>query len=95
MDLNECRRTINDIDEQIVALFVRRMNVAAAIAAYKRAAGMPVLDRAREQAVLDRVAGLAGEELGDYARALYERMMAVSRDYQAKLLASDGTGDGA
>ncbi len=86
MDLSESRRTINEIDAQIVALFVRRMETVAGIAEYKKKAGLPVLDRTREAAVLDRAAELAGPELGGYARTLYECMLAASRDYQAALL---------
>ena len=86
MDLNESRKIISAIDEQMIALFVKRMAAVAEVAEYKKAAGLPVLDPAREQIVLDRAAALAGEELGGYARALYERVLAVSRAYQEKLL---------
>ena len=96
MDLKESREIINEIDAQIVALFVRRMETVAGLARVKRDAGLPVRDAAREAVVLDRAAALAGAELGDYARALFERMMALSRDYQEKLLETrDQDGDGA
>ena len=91
MDLTESRRIINEIDDQMVALFVKRMEAVAGVAQYKKRAGLPVLDQSREAAVLDRVAALAGEDFGDYARALYERVMALSRDYQEKLLEADET----
>ena len=91
MALTESRRIINEIDDQMVALFVKRMETVAGVAQYKKRAGLPVLDQSREAAVLDRVAALAGEDFGDYARALYERVMALSRDYQEKLLEADET----
>ncbi|MBQ8954410.1 MAG: chorismate mutase [Clostridia bacterium] len=91
MDLTESRKIISDIDGQIVPLFVKRMEAAAEVAAYKKKAGLPVLDRSREALVLDRVAALAGEDFGGYARALYECVMALSRDYQQKLLEADET----
>ena len=93
MELSQSREIINQIDEEIVALFVRRMEAVAEVARYKQKTGMPVLDRSREQAVLDRAARLAGDELGDYARSLYECLMALSRDYQAKLLEGRTQGD--
>ena len=86
MNLEESRRVINEIDGQLVALFVKRMEAVVEVAKYKKEAGLPVLDRSRESVVLDRVAAMAGPELGGYARALYECLMGLSRDYQHKLL---------
>ena len=41
MDLNELRERINDIDDQMVALFVERMKVAAEIAGTKAEKNLP------------------------------------------------------
>ena len=84
-DLDECRREINEIDEELVALFVRRMAVSADIAAVKRAQGKPVYDPAREEVVLTRVADMAGVP-GEYARTRYTEIMRLSRAYQAALI---------
>ena len=82
MDLDTLRREIGDIDEQLVTLFCRRMEVAGEIAAYKQANGLPVPDAARERAVLAKVAQQAGEPFGRYARVLYGTLFDVSRAYQ-------------
>ena len=89
-NITELRQAINDIDAQIVALFVRRMEVCGGIARVKMACGMPVLDSAREEAVLDSVAGMAGG-FGDDARALYRTIMERSRLYQRHLMAQENT----
>lgn len=89
MELSEAREIINGIDEQLVQLFVRRMNTVIEVARYKKEHSMPVLDRSREHVVLDRVEKMAGGELGGYARSLYECLMSLSRDYQQKLLSDD------
>lgn len=86
MDLNEIRQQINDIDEQMVALFKKRMETVAEVAKYKQENHMPVLDRTRERQVLCRVAELAGEELEHYARTLYTTLFDVSRNYQRSFL---------
>ena len=49
-ELQKARTEINEIDEQIVELFKQRMNIAAGVAAYKKAHDLPVLDAARERA---------------------------------------------
>ena len=92
-DLQACREAINEIDEELVALFVRRMKVAADIAAVKRAAGKPVYDPAREEKVLQRVSALAGEPFAGYARAMYTELMRLSRAYQTALIEEAGKGE--
>ena len=86
MDLKEIRQQINDIDEQMVALFKKRMETVASVAKYKQENHMPVLDRTRERQVLCRVAEMAGEELEHYAKALYTTLFDVSRNYQRNFL---------
>lgn len=80
------RRQIDGIDEQMVALFRRRMEVTAQVGEYKLARGLPVLDAAREAQVLERKAALAGEELRPDVSALYETVMAISRRQQQRLM---------
>lgn len=82
MDLQQCRVRIDEIDEQIVRLFCERMKVVEDVAAYKKANNLPVLQASREAQVLDRVAALAGPELGDAARTLFVSIMGISKDRQ-------------
>ena len=58
MNLTASRQQIDEIDKQITALLEERMKAVAAVAAYKKAHRMPVLDASREAAVLDKVAAL-------------------------------------
>ena len=82
MDINDLRTQINSIDEQIVELFNRRMEVSAGIADYKKANGKPIYDPAREREVLARVSDLAGSETETYARVLFSTLFDLSRSYQ-------------
>ena len=90
MDLNEARSIINRADEQIVSALKERMRAVTEVARYKQAHNLPVLDEKREEKVLERVAAMAGDDLGDMARELYKHIMALSRDYQTKMLGRDG-----
>lgn len=82
LDLTKLREEINDVDKEIVELFTKRMSIAAEVAEYKKEHGLPVLDAARERALLERISQMAGDELGGYARTLYHTMMDVSKAYQ-------------
>ncbi len=86
MELGEIRKEINDIDEQLVTLFRRRMETVAEVAKYKQEHHMPVLDRTRERDVLYRVSELAGRDLEHYAKVLYTTLFDVSRSYQRGFL---------
>lgn len=85
MDLQELRKQIDEIDDQLISLFVQRMNVAAAIGAYKKEHKLPVLVPAREAEKLTDVAEKAGPEMADYTRELYRTLFELSRSYQEKL----------
>lgn len=81
------RNDIDRIDKQLLQLFIERMQCSERVAEIKRGAGIPVLNAAREQAILDRVRGEAGE-YGDSAVALYSSIMAISRARQHAMLDS-------
>ncbi len=82
MDINELRQQINEIDEELVDLFNKRMNVALEVAKYKKENGMPVLDQNRERQLLAKVSDASPEELQTYVRSLYTTIFSLSRSYQ-------------
>ena len=88
MELKDIRNTIDQIDDQMLELFVRRMEVARDVAAYKKEHGLPILDSGREREVLNRVTEKAGEGLERYAKLLYQTMFDLSRGYQSALLSA-------
>lgn len=85
-DINDIRKEIDEIDKELVDLYIRRMNCSARVAEYKREHGMPVLDASRERALLNKISELSGSELEEYTRTLYSTILDLSRSYQhAKL----------
>ena len=82
LDLTKLREEINKTDKELLDLFKRRMEIAAGVAEYKRENGLPVLDAARERALLDKISDMAGSEFDGYARTLWRTMMDVSKAYQ-------------
>ncbi len=84
MDLKELRSQIDEIDDQLVELFGKRMEVAAAIGDYKKANNLPVFVPAREREKLKDVAEKAGPEMANYTRVLYSMLFELSRSYQSK-----------
>ena len=86
-ELEELRRELDEVDRELVRLFERRMALAGQVAACKIAAGRPVLDRTREEAVLaSRAAMLKNHAWEAEVRQLYETLMALSRGEQQRIM---------
>ena len=88
MDLSHYREQIDRIDDELIALFARRMETAAQIAQWKRQAGKPVMDASRERAKLLDVMEKCPAEFKDYAVSLYSLLFELSRSYQHRILDS-------
>ena len=61
MELSEIRKHIDEVDDQLLQLFLQRMDLADQVAAYKNEHHLPILNRERERAVLAKVTEQAGE----------------------------------
>ena len=89
MTLDEIRKEIDGIDAQLLPLFIRRMECAKQVAAVKKEQNLPVFNGGREQEILERIGGQAGEYGGE-ARILYSNMMDMSRALQYSLIGGGG-----
>ena len=87
-DLNELRAEIDRLDREIVSLLCTRMSASAEVAEYKRVNNLPVLDKAREDALLEKIGMAAEEKYAAYVLAIYETILAESRKYQSEILES-------
>ena len=84
MDLQDYRKEIDAIDNELVRLFGKRMDIAARIADYKKENQLPIHVPAREREKLADVAQKAGPEMANYTRVLYSMLFELSRSYQSK-----------
>lgn len=93
--LDEAREKINAIDEQMAQLFEQRMKTVEDVIRYKREHQMPVLDSAREQAVIARNLKLIRDQrYAESYRQFIEAVMEVSRRYQKSVLNENVIGYG-
>ncbi len=85
MDIAGWRKTIDELDEEIVRLISKRAEAATAIGELKRSSELPVYEPAREQAVLDHVKAVNPGPLDDASLlAVYERLMDIMRSLQRR-----------
>ena len=62
MELSEIREKIDAVDEQLLDLFLQRMDLSEEVAAYKNAHHLPILNKERERAILAKVTEKSGEQ---------------------------------
>ena len=92
MDLLELRDKLDVIDEQIVELYERRMEICRQVAEYKIGVGKKVFDKQREMEKLAKVKSLTHNEFNSHGiEELFEQIMSMSRKLQYQLLAEHGS----
>ena len=78
-ELEQYRQELDGIDRELVALFARRMDTVGKIGAYKKARGMQIQDRSREQKVLQSRGDMA-PQYRTQVEQLYEKIMELARN---------------
>lgn len=84
--LEEARKIINSVDEQMAKLFVERMRAAEMVYEHKKEYGLPILDQKREDAVIEKnLAAVEDDVLKSYYIDYLKNIMALSRAYQYRM----------
>ena len=86
-ELGTYRKEITAVDEQMAALFEKRMDICRKIAAYKQKNGLPVRDKKTEAEKIARQKDLIrDEEIRSYYALFLQSVMDISSSYQEQLL---------
>ena len=92
MDLADLRVKIDEIDEQIVDLYEKRMDISRQVAEYKIETGKQVFDKKREEEKLRKVKSLTHNDFNSHGiEELFEQIMSMSRKLQYRLLQEHGS----
>ena len=85
MELSEIREKIDAVDDQLLDLFLQRMDLSEEVAAYKNEHHLPILNKERERAILAKVTERSGEK-ERYAYHLFSTLFELARSRQAELI---------
>jgi chorismate mutase/prephenate dehydratase len=81
LDLLRCE--IDKVDKELVKLFERRMEIVTEIGKFKEETNMPILNKAREEDVLNKNASyLEDENLVGPMKEFFKKVMEISREVQ-------------
>jgi len=82
-ELELLRKEIDDIDEQLVRLFEKRMELAVKIGAIKKKMDMAVLDSRREEEVIEKaIDRLKDKKLSEELELFFRNIMDLSKKIQ-------------
>lgn len=81
--LNDIRLEINRIDEEMIALFKKRIEIVAKVLQYKKENNLPVFDEKRETQLIEKnIKLLNNKELEKYYITFFSGVLKSSKDYQ-------------
>ena len=85
MNLEELRQKINQIDDELIKLLEKRMELVSKVAVYKLKTGKAVLDSKREEIILNKVAETVESPVyKDVIVNTFTDMMKHSRAFQER-----------
>ena len=82
MDLEQLRKEIDTIDNDILSAFEKRMDLCRQVALYKIENNLPVFHPGREQVIIDKVRDKSPEHLKDASAVLFTEIMDISKSLQ-------------
>lgn len=82
-NINNIRREIDLIDEELVRLFERRLELALKVSEYKKENSLPIFDSNRETEVINKAKSrLHNPQFEDYVEEFFTDIMEISKKLQ-------------
>ena len=75
MEIDEIRKRINTINDEMLNLFMERMKLSEAVAEYKKEHNLPILDKTREREILAEMITKGGETYETYVYQFFNTVM--------------------
>ena len=82
MELEELRKKIDVIDDELAALYQKRMELSKLVAQVKSEKGLAVQNVLREKEIINRVTADADDEMKLFVKQLFETLFETSKAYQ-------------
>ncbi len=82
--LDECRKELNALDDELKELFLKRMAIVKEVSAYKREKGLPVYDPQREASMKERLSCDLDSQMKVWYLEFLDTILKVSKDMQSK-----------
>lgn len=85
--LDEAREIINNIDDEMISLYLKRMAAVKMVCEYKIENNIPILDTGREHILVEKnIEKLGNKEIEPYYLEFFNGVLSSSKDYQEFLM---------
>lgn len=83
--LEEARKMIEQVDQEMIELFLKRMQASKMVAEFKKKNQLPILDQKREAELIQKNLKHIPLNLQEYYRTFFEGVLRSSKAYQEDL----------
>ena len=81
MNIEQIKNELSQINDEMLQLFVRRMELVAQLGQQRAAEGKPLFDRKAEEEVLETAAKNSPQNMQNYSIEFFRTMMSMGREY--------------
>ena len=81
MNTEQIKNELEQINSEMLALFIRRMELVAMLGDQLAAEGKPLYDRKTEEEILEKAVADSPMELQNYSLELFRTMMVFGKEY--------------
>lgn len=85
MDLIDVRKSIDAVDDDIAALYIKRMELSKEVARNKEAAGLPIENSEREKQIINRVTAEMPDDIKVFGKQVFNTLFETSKAYQYRM----------
>ena len=83
-ELRELRKKIDEVDKELLALLLKRLELVDQVAGVKKANNLPVFVPGREDEILDTLTANVDGKYASFVRDLFTGILDVSKRYQVE-----------
>ena len=83
-ELRELRKKIDEVDKELLALLLKRLELVDQVADVKKANNLPVFVPGREDEILDTLTTNVDGKYASFVRDLFTSILDVSKRYQVE-----------
>ena len=83
-ELAELRKKIDEVDKELLALLLKRLELVDQVADVKKANNLPVFVPGREDEILDTLTANVDGKYASFVRDLFTSILDVSKRYQVE-----------
>lgn len=84
MNIQEIKNEIDSVNEEMLGLFIRSLELTAQLGDIRKAEGKPLYDRKAEEEILEKAVENTPQDMQNYSIEFFRNMINLSKEYYAE-----------